>query len=479
MEPSASRPTGTAWRYDARRPTRSEPGEPLEPVPPRRAERPRGPPAGAIAAEYGIARRQIRRIPQGSQPPPEGQDDRRGGAAEHRRDRGRPLRRARLLVARLDEARRPADHEGGRAEGLPDRVVAPGPGPAEARIRTTTSSPATGSRSRGRTCSTSPPRKEIAVADDLFAQPLEPRRVRLVGRLVAVHLPLQPAGAPGPAARRDRRGDRRGAGRSSTSGATTFIDYSQKMFRHDVAETGEILWASERDGWNHLYLYDGRTGAVKNPITQGEWVVRGVDRVDEARRQVWFRAGGIRPGQDPYHVHHARVNFDGTGLVVLTEGDGTHEVVLVARPPVPGRHLLARRPAAGDRAPPRRRTARWSACWRRPTSRPCAATGWKPPERFVGQGARRRDRHLRRDLSSQELRSGQEIPGHRADLRRPARGLRAQAVRAASPGSRPWPSSASSSCRSTAWGRTGGRRRSTTSAGRTWATPASPTASSG
>ncbi len=39
----------------------------------------------------------------------------------------------------------------------------------------------------------------------------------------------------------------------------TFVDYSQKMFRHDLAETGEIVWASERDGWNHLYLYDGKT----------------------------------------------------------------------------------------------------------------------------------------------------------------------------------------------------------------------------
>ena len=33
---------------------------------------------------------------------------------------------------------------------------------------------------------------------------------------------------------------------------------------------------SERDGWNHLYLYDGRTGAVKNQITKGPWPVRNV-----------------------------------------------------------------------------------------------------------------------------------------------------------------------------------------------------------
>jgi dipeptidyl aminopeptidase/acylaminoacyl peptidase len=83
---------------------------------------------------------------------------------------------------------------------------------------------------------------------------------------------------------------------------------------------------SERSGWCHLWRIDIATGTVKNPITQGDWVVRSVEHVDEKRQQVWFFAGGIRPGQDPYYLHLARVNMDGTGLVVLTEGDGTHKV---------------------------------------------------------------------------------------------------------------------------------------------------------
>ncbi len=64
------------------------------------------------------------------------------------------------------------------------------------------------------------------------------------------------------------------------------------------------------DGWNHLYLFDAKTGCVKNQITKGEWVVRRIERVDEAKRQIWFQAGGIRPGQDPYYIHLCRVNFD-------------------------------------------------------------------------------------------------------------------------------------------------------------------------
>ncbi len=68
---------------------------------------------------------------------------------------------------------------------------------------------------------------------------------------------------------------------------------SGKKFRCDVDDGKEIVWMSERDGWNHLYLYDGVTGAVKNQITKGEWVVRGVQHVDPVARQIWFSAGGM------------------------------------------------------------------------------------------------------------------------------------------------------------------------------------------
>ncbi|HOW73650.1 MAG TPA: DPP IV N-terminal domain-containing protein [Phycisphaerae bacterium] len=105
----------------------------------------------------------------------------------------------------------------------------------------------------------------------------------------------------------------------------TFICYSGNYFCQWLGE-GEILWMSERDGWNHLWLYDAATGRVKNRVTKGDWVVQGVVKVDAEKRQVLFRAGGIRPGQDPYYTHFGRVNLDGTGLTVLTEGHGHHNV---------------------------------------------------------------------------------------------------------------------------------------------------------
>ena len=108
--------------------------------------------------------------------------------------------------------------------------------------------------------------------------------------------------------------------------AKTFINYSNKTYLNILTETDELIWMSERDGWNHLYLFDLETGEVKNRITQGEWVVRSVDRVDEKSRQIWFRAMGIIPGQDPYFVHYCRIDIDGSDLVILTEADGTHSI---------------------------------------------------------------------------------------------------------------------------------------------------------
>jgi len=99
---------------------------------------------------------------------------------------------------------------------------------------------------------------------------------------------------------------------------------SGKRFRFDIADGKEVIWMSERDGWNHLYLLDGETGAVKNQITRGDWVVRGVAKVDADQRQIWFSAGGMRPNVDPYFADYYRINFDGTGLTRLTEADANH-----------------------------------------------------------------------------------------------------------------------------------------------------------
>ena len=99
-----------------------------------------------------------------------------------------------------------------------------------------------------------------------------------------------------------------------------------KRYRYDLADGKEVVWMSERDGWNHLYLVDGATGAVKTQITSGAWPVRHVIKVDEEKRQLWFSAGGMTAGKDPYFQHYYRINLDGTGLMPLTSADANHTV---------------------------------------------------------------------------------------------------------------------------------------------------------
>jgi dipeptidyl-peptidase 4 len=165
----------------------------------------------------------------------------------------------------------------------------------------------------------------------------------------------------------------------------TFIDYAYKQFQRILHQSNELIWMSERDGWNHLYLYNLATGEVKNQITKGEWVVRKVERVDIESRQIWFQASGSYEAQDPYYIHHCRVNFDGSGLTFLTDGDGTHSVSWS-----PDRKFLVDTYSRVDQPPVTElRNAETGelicelerADWSR-----LLKTQWKIPERFVTNG---------------------------------------------------------------------------------------------
>jgi dipeptidyl aminopeptidase/acylaminoacyl peptidase len=165
----------------------------------------------------------------------------------------------------------------------------------------------------------------------------------------------------------------------------TFFTYSSKKFRQDIEETNETIWMSERDGWNHLYLYDYAAGTVKNQITKGEWPVRSVISVDEKARQIYFSATGRYPGKDPYFTYFYRINFDGTGLTTLTPGEGTHDVTFS-----PDRTILVDRYSRVD-APPvmELRSAvdgSLLAKLEEADITSLKAAGWKAPEVFVAKG---------------------------------------------------------------------------------------------
>lgn len=105
----------------------------------------------------------------------------------------------------------------------------------------------------------------------------------------------------------------------------TFVNYS-RHFRHDLTNGKEIIWMSERDNWNHLYLYNRQTAQVDHQITRGKWYVREVLRVDEEKKLIYFSANGMVANEDPYLLRYYRIGFDGNNLTCLTPEEGMHTV---------------------------------------------------------------------------------------------------------------------------------------------------------
>ncbi len=148
-----------------------------------------------------------------------------------------------------------------------------------------------------------------------------------------------------------------------------------------------IIWASERSGWRHFYLYD-RDGTLVRQLTDGPWPVAKAVAVRDGH--LYFT--GHRDQDRPYDLHFYRVRLDGGHVQPLTEAPGVHDVALapsgtafldtfstVARPPV-----VEVRTAEG------RRLAEVS---RADISR-LEATGYLPPEEFTVTAADGRTRLL-------------------------------------------------------------------------------------
>lgn len=108
--------------------------------------------------------------------------------------------------------------------------------------------------------------------------------------------------------------------------ASTFVNYT-RLWRQFINEGKQLLWLSERDNWNHLYLYDVKTSKVIRQITKGPWCVRDIQYVDEKEGTIYFSASGRNSGEDPYHVHYYKIGIDGKNLVELTPEPGNHNAI--------------------------------------------------------------------------------------------------------------------------------------------------------
>ncbi|MCK5704498.1 MAG: S9 family peptidase, partial [Cyclobacteriaceae bacterium] len=89
-----------------------------------------------------------------------------------------------------------------------------------------------------------------------------------------------------------------------------------------LLEDGQrFLWMSEKNGWNHLYLYH-INGNLLNRLNKGSYRVDQVITIDEAKGCVYFLA---HPDQKrPYDTHLCKVNLNGEGFKQLTDATGYH-----------------------------------------------------------------------------------------------------------------------------------------------------------
>ncbi len=102
------------------------------------------------------------------------------------------------------------------------------------------------------------------------------------------------------------------------------IEYGHVV--HERVGDDLLLFSSQRSGWNHLYMYNRNTGELVNQVTDGDFVFKRLVNIDEDSRTIYFLAGGREEGRNPYYDHLYAVNFDGSGLRLLSPEDAHHQV---------------------------------------------------------------------------------------------------------------------------------------------------------
>ncbi|MCC2615003.1 DPP IV N-terminal domain-containing protein [Aestuariibacter halophilus] len=163
--------------------------------------------------------------------------------------------------------------------------------------------------------------------------------------------------------------------------ANDFIDPWVQEF-HVLPSRNEVIWSSQRSGFNHYYLYDSQTGRLKRALTQGHYTTRQIKAVDSQRGRLFFTASGAFDDRDPYLQHLYRVDLDNPSPVLLTPEPFEHRISVspdrryfvdtysdTATPP-----LTVLRSAEDGRILDTLAKANASALYRK---------GWQPPEPFA------------------------------------------------------------------------------------------------
>ena len=95
-----------------------------------------------------------------------------------------------------------------------------------------------------------------------------------------------------------------------------YIDVTDNL---TFLKDNSFIWTSEKDGFNHIYVYD-KTGKLKNQVTKGNWEVTAYYGLDEKSKTVYYQS--VENGSTIRDVY--RIGLDGKNKVKLSSQIGTN-----------------------------------------------------------------------------------------------------------------------------------------------------------
>jgi dipeptidyl-peptidase-4 len=95
-----------------------------------------------------------------------------------------------------------------------------------------------------------------------------------------------------------------------------YIDVTDNL---TFLKDNSFIWTSEKDGFNHIYLYD-KTGKLKNQITKGNWEITAYYGFDEKNKTIYYQS--VENGSTIRDVY--KIGLDGKNKLKLSQQVGTN-----------------------------------------------------------------------------------------------------------------------------------------------------------
>jgi len=101
--------------------------------------------------------------------------------------------------------------------------------------------------------------------------------------------------------------------------SNTWININDGL--HFLKQSEQFVWISERDGYNHIYLYNNNGSKVKQ-LTSGQWVVNDIVAIDEKSQSIYFTGRA----DTAIEKHLYKVQLNGENLQRISQRSGFHDI---------------------------------------------------------------------------------------------------------------------------------------------------------